>query len=146
MVRHWKRTWKFPLQVDVYSLNEEDRMQIEGQKGKSIGDLPVLEDARTAFLEIANIEHESVRTHIEGLTIEKFEEQRIQHIKLEFSSLYQSNNDLEEFCVRHQVNPINVWYWFKESKVLPVNRTAEVALEFLAIAFRTVSTPLIGQL
>ena len=52
--------------------------------------------------------------------------------------LYQSNNDLEEFCIRHQVNPINVWYWFKESRVLPQARAAEIALEFLADAFRTI--------
>ncbi len=52
--------------------------------------------------------------------------------------MYQSNNDLEEFCIRHQVNPINVWYWFKESKVLPQARAAEIALEFLADAFRTI--------
>jgi hypothetical protein len=45
---------------------------------------------------------------------------------------------LEEFCIRHQINPINVWYWFKESNILPQARASEIALEFLADAFRNI--------
>jgi hypothetical protein len=44
---------------------------------------------------------------------------------------------LEEFCIRHQVNPINVWYWFKEANTVPQARAAEIALEFLADSIRT---------
>jgi len=51
--------------------------------------------------------------------------------------LFQGNNTLEEFCIRHQINPINVWYWFKEANVLPAARAAEIALEFLADSIRT---------
>jgi hypothetical protein len=61
-----------------------------------------------------------------------------QQIISEFPSLYQSNNDLEEFCITHQVNPINVWCWFRESRIMPTARAAEVALEFLADAFRSI--------
>jgi hypothetical protein len=46
--------------------------------------------------------------------------------------------NLEEFCIHHQINPINVWYWFKESNVLPQVRISEIALEFLADAFRSI--------
>ena len=59
-------------------------------------------------------------------------------VKSEFCTLYQSNNDLEEFCIRQQVHPINVWYLFKESKILPQARVSEFVLEFLAGAFRTI--------
>lgn len=71
------------------------------------------------------------------LPITTFEPEKIREIKEAFATLYQSNNDLEEFCNRHQVNPINVWYWFKEANTLPVARASEIALEFLADAIRT---------
>ena len=45
---------------------------------------------------------------------------------------------MEEFCIRHQINPINIWHWFRESKLLPQARAAEIALEFLADACRTI--------
>ncbi|WP_373512878.1 hypothetical protein [Persicitalea sp.] len=105
--------------------------------GKSIGDLPVLEASRQAYLKEAAIEHEIVQQHIENLPTEDFEELRIREIKEAFATLYQSNNDLEEFCIRQQLNPINVWYWFREAQVLPAGRAHDITLEFLADAIRT---------
>ncbi len=71
------------------------------------------------------------------LPITTFEPEKIKEFKESFATLYQSNNDLEEFCIRHQVNPINVWYWFKEANIIPAARASEIALEFLADAIRT---------
>jgi len=122
----------------VYELNDEDRQQVETKMGKPVGELQVLDIARKSYLTETKFEQEIVKTHIENLEAIEFEEQQIQAIKTEFCSIYQSNNDLEEFCIRHQVNPINVWYWFKGSKVLPQAHAAEIALEFLADAFRII--------
>lgn len=126
------------LIFEVYELSAEDRMQVESKMGKPIGELPVLETARKAYLAEQSALQEIVKTHVENLPAIEFESQEVQNIKAEFESLYQSNNDLEEFCIRHQINPINVWYWFKESRILPAARAAEIALEFLADAFRTI--------
>lgn len=135
----------------VYELSEEDKQQVVTKMGKSIGDLPLVEAARKAFLAEHFPTQELIQKQITNLASIEFEEQVVQTIKAELSFLYQSNNDLEEFCIRHQVNPINVWYWFKESKILPQARAAEIALEFLADAFRTILTededgivPLVG--
>ena len=122
----------------VYDLSNDDKSQVESKIGKPIGELPVLEIARKTYLSELSTEKEIIINHIINLETTDFVTQQVQEIKSEFSSLYQSNNDLEEFCIRHQVNPINVWYWFKESKILPQARTAEIALEFLADAFRTI--------
>lgn len=122
----------------VYDLSEEDRLQVETKMGIPVGELPVLEAARKAYLSEQALEQEIVKKHISNLEAIEFDAQQVHAIKSEFSSLYQSNNDLEEFCIRHQVNPINAWYWFKESKVLPQARAAEISLEFLADAFRTI--------
>lgn len=125
------------ITVEVYELSHDDQKLVESIMGKSIGDLPVLGTARQAYLSEATIEYEIVKQHIENLSIEEFEEQRIREIKEAFTTLYQSNNDLEEFCIRHQLNPINVWYWFREAQVLPAGRAHDITLEFLADAIRT---------
>lgn len=121
----------------VYNLSQEDSEQVEAKMGKSIGELSVLSSARQAFLAEANIENEVVINHIANLPDTNFDEQKIREIKEEFCTLYQSNNDLEVFCIQHQINPINVWYWFKEAKVLPQGRAQEITFEFLADAIRT---------
>jgi hypothetical protein len=125
------------LIFDLYKLGREDIILIESNMGKSIGDLPVLEVARQAYLKEVTIEHEIVKQHIENLPTEDFEEPRIREIKEAFATLYQSNNDLEEFCIRQQLNPINVWYWFREAQLLPAGRAHDITLEFLADSIRT---------
>ena len=126
------------LILKVYDLSDEDSQQVESKMGKPIGDLPVLDIARKAYLIEKAPDQEIIKKHIDNLATIQFDEQQIQIIKSEFDALYQSNNDLEEFCIRHQFNPINIWYWFKESKVLPPARVAEITLEFLTDAFRTI--------
>lgn len=126
------------LVFETYDLSQEDRQQVEAKFGKSVGELPVLPDARLAYIEAMAIENETVKTFIQDLPVAVFEEEQVQLIKSEFPTLYQSNNDLEEFCIRYQVNPINVWYWFWESNVLPAGRAAEITLEFLADLIREI--------
>lgn len=125
------------LIFEVYELRAADREQVETKMGLSIGSLPVLQVAKDAF--VAQLENPiaEVTAHIQNLSTTIFEEQQIREIKESFATLYQSNNDVEEFCIRHQVNPINVWYWFKESGTMPAARAAEISLEFLADAIRT---------
>lgn len=126
----------------VYELSEEDRQQVEAKMGLPVGQLGITNDAIISYeLGISNREvnlNPVVLEHVRKLPIIEISEEQKRQIISEFPSLYQSNNDLEEFCIRHQVNPINVWYWFKEIKVLPQARAAEIALEFLADSFRTI--------
>lgn len=125
------------LIFEVYELSDADREQVETKMGFSIGSLAVLKEAKEAFLAQLQNPLAEVTEHIVNLPVTTFDEQQIREIKEGFATLYQSNNDLEEFCIRHQVNPINVWYWFKEANVLPQASAAEVTLEFLADAIRT---------
>jgi len=126
------------LIFEVYDLSDADREQVEAKMGISIGSLAVLKEAKEAFLAQLQNPIAEVNEHIQNLPITTFEEQRLREFKESFATLYQSNNDLEEFCIRHQVNPINVWYWFKEANVLPASRASEIALEFLIDAIRTI--------
>ena len=126
------------LIFEVYAVSVEDREQVEAKMGKPVGELPVLAEAREAYLSAVTIENETVIEFIQNLTATTFEEEQIQTVKTEFATLYQSNNDLEKFCIRHQLNPINVWYWFRESKVSPQGRADAIALEFLSDTCRTI--------
>ncbi|PKP38094.1 MAG: restriction endonuclease, partial [Bacteroidetes bacterium HGW-Bacteroidetes-14] len=125
------------LIFEVYELSNADREQVESKMGKSIGSLPVLIEAKEAFLAQLENPLAIVTEQIQNLSTTTFDEQQIREIKEGFVTLYQSNNDLEEFCIRHQINPINVWYWFKEANIVPQARAAEIAMEFLADAIRT---------
>ncbi|NUQ82571.1 MAG: BREX-1 system adenine-specific DNA-methyltransferase PglX [Bacteroidetes bacterium] len=126
----------------VYELSEEDRLQVETKMGKPVGQLGITKEASTNYeREMTNGEiklNPIVLEHVKKLPVIEFDEEKKRQIVSEFGALYQSNNDLEEFCIRHQVNPVNVWSWFKESRVLPQARAAEIALEFLADAFRSI--------
>jgi hypothetical protein len=125
------------LIFEVYELSVADREQVETKMGLSIGSLAVVQESKEAFLAQLQNPIVEVTEHIQNLPITTFDEQRVRELKEAFATLYQSNNDLEEFCIRHQVNPINVWYWFKEANTMPVARASEIALEFLADAIRT---------
>lgn len=145
------------LIFEVYELSDADREQVEAKMGVSIGSLPVCRQALSDWLlvigenqspitnhqklitnhQLPSNSQSPITNHLQNLPVTEFEPEKIREIKEAFATLYQSNNDLEEFCIRHQVNPINVWYWFKEANTVPAARASEIALEFLADAIRT---------
>lgn len=127
---------------DIYDLSEQDRVMVIAKEGKSIGGLPVLAEARIAYLSESEATKEfpldDVRDFIEGLPTKEFSEEEREIIVSGFPSLYQNNNNLEKFCIRNEVNPINVWYWFKQSNVIPQQRMQTLAMEFLADMIREI--------
>ena len=125
------------LFFEIFDLSSSDRQQVETKMGISIGSLPVLECAQNEFLAGLDNPLPEVVAYIQGLESTTFEDDFVKEIKEGFKTLYQSNNDLEEFCIRHQVNPINVWYWFREANILPMGKAKEIALEFVTDHIRT---------
>lgn len=108
------------------------------KEGVSIGELAVEKEAKEAFFanESVRFQLDNIKTSIEKLPEMEFKNKEKVIAKLD--TLYQNNNDLEEFCIRHKVNPINVLYWFEKSKVIPKNRMNNIALEFLADMIREI--------
>jgi hypothetical protein len=127
---------------EVYDLTEHDKAMVLAKEGESIGGLPVMTEARNAYLAETEATEEflleAIRDFIESLPTREFTAEEREAIESSFPSLYQSNNDLEDFCIRHQVNPINVWYWFKQSNVIPQQRMHTLAMEFLANMVREI--------
>ena len=119
----------------VYSLNDIDRNQVENKMGLSLGSLPVTEEALSSFKrkyeKDSSDNKELIFKYFENVSITSFNESDIKLIKDEFQSIYTSNNEFEEFCIRHQINPINIWHWFNESNVIPVAKVKELVTEFL---------------
>ena len=125
---------------EIYDLTKADKAMVLKKEGAIIGALPVSKDAKQAYLtnEISEFPLDNIRDYIEALPEKEFDATEREKIEGEFPQLYQGNNDLEEFCIRHQVNPINVWYWFKESNVIPQQRMNKLAMEFLADMIRQI--------
>lgn len=127
---------------EVYDLTEHDKAMVLAKEGESIGGLPLLPDAKKAYLSEIEVTEELplnfINNFIELTPTREFDIDESEQIKNSFLTLYQSNNNLEEFCIRYQVNPINVWYWFKQSNVIPKQRMYTMAMEFLADIIRDV--------
>jgi hypothetical protein len=127
---------------EIYDLTDFDKSMVLAKEGESIGGLPVTLEARNAYLAEMEATKEFpldvIRKFIEALPTKEFTAEERDAIERGFGSLYQSNNDLEEFCIRHQINPINVWYWFKQSNVIPQQRVHTLAMEFLVDMVREI--------
>ena len=126
----------------ICGIDKDDKRIILEKEGESIGSLPVVLEAKNAYLADEEFTKEFpidyIKTFIEELPEITFQMEAKEFIISEFPNLFRSNNDLEDFCIRHQVNPINVWYWFKQSKVIPVHRAHDIAMEFLADLLREI--------
>ncbi|MBX9573697.1 MAG: BREX-1 system adenine-specific DNA-methyltransferase PglX [Candidatus Obscuribacterales bacterium] len=125
---------------ELYNLTEQDRSMVLAKEGESIGGLPVCSEARQAYLsqDSKAFPLDNIRKFIDELPSKTFAIDEVDSIKSEFATLYQTNNDLEEFCIRLQINPINVWYWFKQSNLLPVQKGQTLAKDFLVDVIREI--------
>lgn len=127
---------------EVYELTEQDKAMVLDKEGQSIGGLPVSPEARDAYFAETGATKEFpldvIRNFIDALPTRDVPVEEREKIKSGFPNLYQSKNDLEEFCIRHQINPINAWFWFKQSNVLPQQRMRTLAMEFLADLVRAI--------
>ena len=123
---------------EVYELSEHDKQMVLEKEGVPVGDLPVSSRAKTAYREwlTANEEFpvsDEVLAHLDRLEVND-EQPRI----TDFETLYQNNNEWEEFCIKHKMNPVEVWWQFKNANVLPPQRTQVLAFELLTDVIRTV--------
>ncbi|WP_277234863.1 BREX-1 system adenine-specific DNA-methyltransferase PglX [Phocaeicola salanitronis] len=123
---------------DVYELSVHDRQMVLDKEGIPVGDYSVSSQAKKAYKEWLSTNTEfsaspEVWEHIDSLEIN--EEQP--HID-DFESLYQNNNGWEEFCIKHKMNPIEVWYQFKNAGILPPQRTQVLAFELITDVIRSV--------
>lgn len=123
---------------EVYELSEHDKQMVLEKEGVPVGDLSVSSSAKAAYREWLTTNEEfpvsdEVLAHLDSLE-ENDEQPRI----ADFETLYQSNNEWEEFCIKHKMNPVEVWWQFKNANILPPQRTRTLAFELLTDVIRTV--------
>lgn len=124
---------------DIYELNTHDRQMVIDKEGAPVGSLPVSSKALAYYKDIllANEElfpaTDELKAYIDHLPVSEEQPQ----IK-DFDTLYQKNNDWEEFCIKHKVNPIEACYQFYKVRVLPPQRTQTLAFELVTDVIRTV--------
>ena len=122
----------------VYSLSVHDRQMVLDKEGLPVGDYSVSSKAKEAYKEWLSTNTKfpaspEVWEHIDSLEINEDQP----HID-DFESLYQNNNGWEEFCIKHKMNPIEVWYQFKNAGILPPQRTQVLAFELITDVIRSV--------
>ena len=122
----------------IYRIQGGDLQMVLEKKGIPVGDLPVSPEAKAAYKEwlATNTEFpasEEVLALLEALE-EKTDIPRVD----DFDTLYTNNKEWEEFCIQHNMNPVEVWYQFKNAKVLPPQRTQMLAFELLTDVIRTI--------
>lgn len=127
---------------EVYELNEHDKqMVLEQQKEKGqviIGDLPVSKKAKAEYKKWLIEESKFKTTKVIFTHLEYLEERDDLPKITDFDTLYQNNNEWEEFCIKRNVNPVEAWWQFKNANVLPPQRTQVLAFELITDVIRTV--------
>ena len=123
---------------EVYELSEHDKQMVLDKEGIPVGDLTVSHEAKVAAKQWVTEESEvqptsDVLEHLGNL------EERDDLPKItDFDTLYQNNNEWEEFCIKRNVNPVEAWWQFKNANVLPLQRTQVLAFELITDVIRTV--------
>ena len=123
---------------ELYSLSSHDCQMVLDKEGIPVGDLPVSHEAKEAYRQWLTEENkftpnDEVLQHLDSLE----ERDNLPRVT-DFDVLYQSNKEWEEFCIKHEMNPVEVWWQFKNAHVLPPQRTQVLAFELLTDVIRTV--------
>lgn len=125
---------------EVYALSDHDKQMVLEKEGIPIGSLPVTAEAKAAYQEwiSGNKEFPATKELIDYINTLPTEDIDKRDIVSGFETLYQSNNDLEEFCIKNKVNPINVWFWFREVNVIPIQRAQTLVFELITDVIRDI--------
>lgn len=115
-----------------YSLSEEDRAMVIEKEGIPLAILPVTKDALNAFYHyIEEIDTYKLSEDVKQL-LEKAIVDVVPVIDVnEFSSLYQNNNDWDKFCHSINMNPVEIWFQYHNSTVIPDQRAQKISFELL---------------
>ena len=123
---------------EVYELSEHDKQMVLDKEGIPVGDLPVSHEAKVAYKKWLMSESEFKPTNDVLGHLDNLEERNDLPKITDFDTLYQNNNEWEEFCIKRNVNPVEAWWQFKNANVLPPQRTQVLAFELITDVIRTV--------
>jgi len=122
---------------DVYELSDHDRQMVLDKEGIPVGDLPVSHDAKEAYRQWLTTESEFAPSNDVLKHLDSLEERDDLPRVTDFEVLYQTNKEWEEFCIQHKMNPVEVWWQFKNAGILPPQRTQTLAFELITDVIRS---------
>jgi len=122
---------------EVYELSEHDKQMVLDKEGIPVGDLPVSHEAKEAYRHWLTEESEFKPTNDVLEHLQNLEEREDLPRITDFDVLYQTNKEWEEFCIQHKMNPVEVWWQFKNAGVLPPQRTQVLAFELITDVVRS---------
>jgi hypothetical protein len=126
----------------IYDLTEEDINKVITKEGIDIGSIPVSNEALNAFIEektpIESCLSDEIVEYINSLSRKNLLADQKEIIEHHLNSLYQNNYEMEDLCVRHEINPIELWYLFKQSHVIPSQKMNVLSIEFLSDMIRDI--------
>ena len=123
---------------ELYKLSFHDKQMVLNKEGIPVGDLPVSHEAKCAYKQWLTEESEFKPTNDVLEHLENLEERDDLPKITDFDTLYQNNNEWEEFCIKRNVNPVEAWWQFKNANVLPPQRTQVLAFELMTDVIRIV--------
>jgi hypothetical protein len=118
---------------EIYELTDQDRRMVLEKEGVPVGSLPVSSAAYDTWVQQNGEWSVSEGEYTIKLHLEISDNQP----QMNFETLYQKNYEWEDFCTQNHVNPIEAWYQFKNSNVLPAQRTQTLAFELITDVIRT---------
>lgn len=122
----------------IYQLTDLDKERVLQKEGAPVGSYHITEAAKQAYIHELDkylflSEKKLIIQYIESLpTITEQPEAPA------LDYLYQTNNWIEDYCTVNSINPIDVWYIVNNRRILPPQRTQELAFELLADIIRDV--------
>lgn len=124
--------------MKVYNLSAKDIDTVIQKEGVPVATLPVSSAAISAFKK-ALTDNRSYEITSETESFINTLEVNEMEIKLTgFETLFQANNEWEDYCVRNNVNPIEAWYQFTNADIIPSQRSQQLAFELITDIIRTV--------
>ena len=123
---------------NIYALSAHDKELVVSLEGKPIGSCPVSHEAKEAYRHWLSEESKFTPSNELLANLDALEERSEMPKITDFETLYQNNNEWEEFCIKRNVNPVEAWWQFKNANVLPPQRTQVLAFELITDVIRTV--------
>ena len=125
------------LIMKVYDLTTEDIEKVFTRVGKELISYPVTRVAKHAFVNFMESLPYTMSKEVRTLISEIEEIDDIENVS-DFDQLYLTNNYWEDFCFKHEMNPIEVWYQYSFSSVNPSQRSQSIVFELLADIIRNI--------
>lgn len=113
----------------LYELDADDLIRLEEKTKKCVSNFPIYEKAYRFYIDKYNLKREH--------DIVKYSETEIKEIKNNiYNILFQKNNEVEDFCINYEINPITILYFVSEDGILPKVKTNQLAEEWMFFAIR----------